>query len=416
MLGNTLSSTWRILMRRKFFTAVSLFGVALTLVVLVVAAALFDHSFGPHPPEVYADRSLGVFGARLSGEGWTTSGGAGGRLLETCARDLPGAEITSFYSGQEQEVTYRGGERVSLWVKRTDGSFWKALRFRFLEGGPFTDADDAAANAVAVVNDATRRQLFGDGPAVGKTLRLDGRTFTVVGVVEDVPFLRAIPFSDVWLPARTARSDAESRKLVGDMKALIVARSREDLPGIREEYRRRLGSVDLAAVDAPAGARFDRLESEAETFLEKAARDLFGRNSHRAALLMAFLSVLAVAFMALPALNLVNLALSRILERSSEVGVRKAFGATRGRLVLQFVAENLVLSLAGGAIGLVLAAGVLAAVNRSGLIPYAQLSVNARVFLYGLLASCVFGVLSGALPALRMSRLHPVEALRGGPR
>lgn len=361
MLGHTLRSTWRILMRRKFFTAVSLFGVALTLVVLVVAAALFDHSFGPHPPEVYTDRSLGIFGARLSGEGWTTSGGAGGRLLETCARSLPGAEITSFYSTQDQEVTYRGGERVPLWVKRTDGAFWRALRFRFLEGGPFTDADDAAANAVAVVNDATRRRLFGDEPGVGKTLRLDGRTFTVVGVVENVPFLRAIPFSDVWLPARTARSDAE-------------------------------------------------------TLLEKAARDLFGRTPHRATLLVAFLSVLALAFMALPALNLVNLALSRILERSSAVGVRKAFGATRGRLVLQFVAENLVLSLAGGAIGLVLSAGVLSAVNRSGLIPYAQLGVNARVFLYGLLASCVFGVLSGALPALRMSRLHPVEALRGGPR
>lgn len=416
MLGNTLSSTWRILMRRKFFTAVSLFGVALTLVVLVVAAALFDHSFGPHPPEVYADRSLGVFRARLSGEGWVTSGGAGGRLLETCARDLPGAEITSFFSAQDQEVTYRGGERVSLWVKRTDGAFWRALRFRFLEGGPFTDADDAAANAVAIVNDATRRKLFGDGPAVGKTLRLDGRTFAIVGVVADVPFLRVVPFSDVWLPARTARSDAESRKLVGDMKALIVARSRADLPGIREEFRRRLAAVDLTAVDAPAGARYDRLESEAETFLERAARDLFGRTPHRAPLLVALLSALAVVFMALPALNLVNLALSRILERSSEVGVRKAFGATRGRLVLQFVAENLVLSLAGGAIGLFLATGVLAAVNRSGLIPYAQLSVNARVFFYGLLASCVFGVLSGALPALRMSRLHPVEALRGGPR
>ncbi len=120
--------------------------------------------------------------------------------------------------------------------------------------------------------------------------------------------------------------------------------------------------------------------------------------------------------MALPALNLVNLSLSRILERSSEIGVRKAFGATRGRLVLQFVAENVVLALAGGALGLVAAAGVLSAVNRSGLIPCSQLSVNGRVFLYGLAATLVFGVLSGALPALRMSRLHPVEALRGGPR
>jgi putative ABC transport system permease protein len=67
-------------------------------------------------------------------------------------------------------------------------------------------------------------------------------------------------------------------------------------------------------------------------------------------------------------------------------------------------------------LGVVLSAGVLSAVNQSGLIPYAQLALNVRVLLWGLLATCVFGVLSGALPALRMSRLHPVEALQGGPR
>ena len=411
MLAHTLRTTVRVLLRRKFFTAVSLFGVALTLVVLVVAAAIVDHSLGPHPPEVFSERSLGVFQASLKGEGWTRSGGAGGRLLYACARGLPGAEVTTFYTSQEQEVTYRDGERLTLWVKRADGAFWKALRFRFLEGGPFTEADDATANAVAVVNDATRRKLFGAGPALGRTVRLDGRSFTVVGVVADVPFLRGISFADVWLPLGTTRNDDWKRQWVGDMKALVVARSRGDLPGIREEFRRRVAAVDLSG-EKP----FDRLEAEAETFLEMSAKNLLGNGPYRGPLFVAFLSSLALAFMALPALNLVNLALSRILERSSEIGVRKAFGATRGRLVLQFVTENVVLALAGGAVGLVLAAGVLSAVNRSGLIPSAQLSVNGRVFLYGLAATLVFGVLSGALPAFRMSRLHPVEALRGGPR
>lgn len=411
MLSHTLRATVRVLLRRKFFTAVSLFGVALTLVVLVVAAALLDHLFGPHPPEVFADRSVGLFEAKLSGKNWTRSGWPGRRLLDRCARDLPGVEIATFFSVQTQSVTYRAGERIPLWIKRTDGAFWRALRFRFLEGGPFTDADDAAANAVAVINDATRRKLFGRAGGVGKTVTVDGQTFTVVGVVEDVPFLRVAPFADVWLPSGTARSDAWRREWVSDQMALLVARSRADLPAIREEYRRRVVSVDVTA-EPP----FEKLSGEAETLLEMVARNLLGGTAHRAALLVAAFSGLALVFMALPALNLVNLALSRILERSSEIGVRKAFGATRSRLVLQFVTENLVLALAGGALGLALAAGVLSAVNHSGLIPYAQLAVNARVFLWGLVAACVFGVLSGAVPALRMSRLHPVEALRGDPR
>ena len=186
MLAHTLKTAVRVLLRRKFFTAVSLFGVALTLVVIVVVAALLDHTIGAYPPETRWPRSLGVFRVSLKGEGWTRSAGAGGRFLDACVKDLPGAEVATFYSQGDREVTYRDGERLPLWVKRTDGAFWRALDFRFLEGGPYTEADDDAANAVAVVNDATRRRLFGNGPAVGRTLVLDGRTFTVVGVVEDV--------------------------------------------------------------------------------------------------------------------------------------------------------------------------------------------------------------------------------------
>jgi putative ABC transport system permease protein len=123
--------------------------------------------------------------------------------------------------------------------------------------------------------------------------------------------------------------------------------------------------------------------------------------------------VLAILFMALPAINLVNINLSRILDRSSEIGVRKAFGATSRALVAQFVAENVVLTLIGGVIALVVSTLVLAAINVSGVIPYADLSVNLRVLFWGLLAALFFGVISGVYPAWRMSRLHPADALRG---
>jgi putative ABC transport system permease protein len=72
-----------------------------------------------------------------------------------------------------------------------------------------------------------------------------------------------------------------------------------------------------------------------------------------------------------------------------------------------------VLSLVGGAIGLGLSALVIRVVTYSDLIPYAQLTLNVRVFLYGLVLTLVFAALSGAYPAWRMSRLHPVEALHG---
>ena len=92
--------------------------------------------------------------------------------------------------------------------------------------------------------------------------------------------------------------------------------------------------------------------------------------------------------------------------------MRKAFGGSSRALVGQFVVENLVLTLLGAILGLALSATVLRAIEASGIIPYAELSLNVRIFLYGVAAAVAFGLVSGVYPAWRMSRLHPVEALR----
>ena len=125
------------------------------------------------------------------------------------------------------------------------------------------------------------------------------------------------------------------------------------------------------------------------------------------------IAVLMLLFMALPALNLINLNVGRIMERSSEIGVRKAFGATSGQLVTQLVLENVLLTLAGGAIALLCAAGALWWLNGWAAVPALHVGLHLPVFGYGLLLTLVFGVLSGVVPAWKMSRLDPVRALKG---
>ena len=104
------------------------------------------------------------------------------------------------------------------------------------------------------------------------------------------------------------------------------------------------------------------------------------------------------------------------MERASEIGVRKAFGAPSRTLVGQFLVENILLTVIGGALGFVLSIFVLRGITQSGLFSYAHFTINLRVFAYGMALAVVFGLISGVYPAWRMSRLNPVQALKGGPR
>jgi putative ABC transport system permease protein len=413
---STFKVALRGLARRKFFTFISLFGIAFTLLMILVVSSLVDHSVGPHPPETRVDRSLYVTEMRLKGPNWTNTSGAGYGFLDAEVRDLPGAERVSFYTMPSQAVSYVDGRKLKSFLKRTDAAFWTILDFEFLEGGPLTAEDDRNVNFVAVINQSTRDRFFGGQSAVGKTLELAGQRFRVAGVVRDVPSTRWLIFADVWVPIATMKGDSWRKDTLGGFGAVVLAKDRRDFPALQAEFQSRLRRHPIADP-----AHFTRLDGSLDTLFGSVARFVFDIPSDidapaglsAAAKLRIGMIVAAILFMALPAINLVNINLSRILDRASEIGVRKAFGATSRGLVAQFVAENVVLTLIGGAVAVVLALVVLAGINASGLIPYARLSVNPRVLFWGLCAALFFGVISGVYPAWRMSRLHPADALRG---
>lgn len=414
MLKNYLKITFKVFLRRKFFTFISLFAISFTLIILMVATALFDNLFAPQPPENKADRTLTVFSMRFQGPESQSTGPAGYAFLDRYVRTLSNVEKVSLYSTPNLVYSFWKGEKIKSYLKRTDGQFWEIMEFRFLEGGPFTTQDDKNANFVAVINEATRRKFFGDEPAVGKMIEADGQQFRVVGVVGNVPIFRLVPFADIWVPISTAKTNAyKSQLLNGEFFASVLARSSTDFPLIKSEFQSRLPQIEF-----PDKRQFDKAIGGTDTMFEFTSRMLIPSQQMESQpkKLLAAIILLMVLFMILPTVNLININVSRILERASEIGVRKAFGASSWTLVGQFVVENVLLTLIGGAIGLLGSLLVLKIITDSGLIAYAEFHLNYRFFFYGLLIALFFGLFSGVYPAWKMSRLNPVQALKGATR
>lgn len=415
MFASYLMLAFKILKRRPAFTAVSLFGISFSLLVLVVAIAILDQVTAPIAPETRKDRTLGVYSVQIRNDRSTWQGPGGYGLFDRYMRGIPGVERMSIFSTEDSVISYEKGQRIGSYLKRTDADFWKILEFTFLEGRPYDEQDVAAGSFVAVINETTRHRFFGNGQASGKAIEADGQRFEVIGVVPDVPMLRPVPFADIWVPVTTSPSDAYRRRIMGGFNAIFLAHETDAFPLIRDEFESRLRRVELPEAHSEIEAHpYTTLESVAATLLASGPNRSSPQGGVRIFMFWAVLGGLTFLFMLLPTLNLVNLNMSRILERSSEIGVRKAFGASSRILVVQFLFENVLLTLIGGALSLAFAPLVLNVLATTNLVPYAHFTVNIRVLLYAIAFTAVFGAFSGAYPAWRMSRLHPIAALKGG--
>lgn len=404
----------KVLGRRKAFTAISLFGISLTLAVLMIVTAMLDNLLTPGGPEARFDRVLSVSRIGQYGDQQSMTSDPGYGFLDRFVRTLPHIESASIFSSLQSTALYRDGGRIDAMIKRTDGAYWQILDFEFLEGAHFTAADDDSGRHVAVINEDIRERLFDGQPAVGRTIEVDGQQFRVVGVVPRVPFLRAAAYSQIWVPIGTLKSSTYRTEMMGGFQGIVLLRDRSDAAAVKREFQNRLAQVPLRDPK-----QFPTTRAGLDTPFEAFARLILVSNrgedvSTAGAALI--LGILAVMFMTLPALNLVTLNLSRILERSSEIGVRRAFGAPRGSLVRQFVFENIVMTVIGGVAGFAIAATFLPFLSSLSPVPDMTFSPNVRVFVWGMALALFFGSFSGLYPAWRMSRLHPVIALRGGAR
>ncbi len=417
MLRNYLKITLAVMQRRKFFTFISLFGISMTLMILIVLTAFFEHIFGGKYPEVYRDRTL--FGSMIE-EVDTSNGNNAMRrgpmslsYINKYVKTLKTPEKVAFSTTPSTVNTYGNGKKLKLFFKYADPLFWEITQFDFLEGKAFTQQNIDANEAVAVINDATRDDYFGKGvTAVGKIIEINGQDLRVIGVVRGCPITRMMVAADVYMPYHLQKRDPANTSNNGEYQVMVLAKSKADMAKVQAEYNAVTPRIPL-----PQDEFFHPqvLNAKLNPYFESIVEDTFfnGSDGSARARFYVFSVVFALLFMSLPAINLVNINISRILERSSEIGIRKAFGASSNTLVWQFIIENVMMTIIGGGLALVLSGAFILWFNQSDLIPYADLTINWKVVFVALLLSVVFGLMSGVFPAWRMSKLPVVDALKG---
>lgn len=440
MIKNYIILAIRVLGRKKFFTFISLFGISFTLAILMLILSFLQTELGSDQPWTNRDRivlldriemrnmmpdttmlidSMMTAGTMTydttysygENSNSTTISSLSARFLLNHYTDLPSAENYTFFARGVSFNAYVNNSKIVLPVNYTDHNFWDILDFKFLEGQGYDQDAFDRAEPVAVITDKIAQEYFGfDRDVIGKEIKMDGINHKVIGLIEKPK--SSLVSADVFAPSTMSKQyPGDIDRYTGPFTAIFLANTAQDVSNVQQEILEKAESIPMDIV-----TDFNKLimKDKSATMFQAYSKTLIPFNDAKKSgkiftgILIGFISL----FVLLPTLNLINLNVSRILERSSEIGVRKAFGASKTNILSQFVFENVILTILGGIIGFLIAIFLINFINSAQLLDDVILSINLKFFIYSFLIIILFGILSGLLPAYRMSKLHIVNALK----
>jgi putative ABC transport system permease protein len=281
-------------------------------------------------------------------------------------------------------------------------SYFRLAKYDLGEGSFISELDERDFEQFCVIGSRVKEKLFGYLSPVGKPIKIDKMWFTVIGVLEDYNLskdefegVKIQDFSnDIYIPLATALKKFEFKRLESELDEIVIS--------MRNTDTLKASAVLVSQVLAST-------HGKADDYSIVVPRQLLEQNQQTQRIFNIVMSCIASISLLVGGIGIMNIMLANILERTREIGVRRAIGARRRDIWVQFLVEALTISFLGGLTGIIFGFGVSRVVAL-----YAEWNtfVTGSSIAMSFGVSAVVGLIFGIYPAVRASRLDPVEALR----